>query len=157
MKTFDNKITLNLNGDAEINVKGIIAPIEYTEHNFHIDWNELANLQVAEPEKQHPTSVFQSFLSSELVSVGELWEIEETGVLELLRQLHPNPDIDVGVSRGARACLRAYNDQCADIVFRIHARFDLAEGWFTPSQFAGNLIIDSDWREDYFFPDVRAW
>ena len=25
------------------------------------------------------------------VSVGEVWQIEENGLLELLRQLHPNP------------------------------------------------------------------
>ena len=36
MKTFNNKITLNLNGDAEINVKALIAPIEYTQYNFSV-------------------------------------------------------------------------------------------------------------------------
>ena len=151
MKNFNNKITLNLDSDAEVNVKGIIAPIEYTEHNFHIDWDELANLQVAEPEKQHPTSVFQSFLPPTSVSVGECWEIKEAGALELLRQLQPNPDLDVGVSRGRWACLRAYNNQIAVVVFRIHARFDLAEGWLTPSQFAGTLIIDQIEKQVVFF------
>ena len=34
MKTFDNKITLNLNGDAEINVKAFIVPIKYTIQLF---------------------------------------------------------------------------------------------------------------------------
>ena len=29
MKTFNNKITLNLDSDAEVNVKGFIAPIEH--------------------------------------------------------------------------------------------------------------------------------
>ena len=146
-----NKITLNLDGDSEISVTGFIAPIEYTEHNFHIDWDELANLRVAEPEKQHPTSVFQPFLPPKSVLVGECWEIEEIGVFELLRQFHPNPDMDVGVSRGAWACLRAYNDEIADIAFRIHAKFDLTEGRFTPSQFAGNLIIDRIEEKITFF------
>ena len=52
VKTFDNKIALNLDSNAEASVKGFIAPIEYTQRNYHVDWDELANLSVAEPEKQ---------------------------------------------------------------------------------------------------------
>ncbi len=142
MKSPLNKITLDLDSDIEVSVKGFIAPIEYTQHDFHAKWDMLANLQVAEPEKQYQVSVFQSFLPSKSVSVGELWQIEEEGVLELLRQLHPNPTLDMHDSRGLWACLRAYNDEIADVVFRIHAEFDLVEGRFTPSQFAGHLIIN---------------
>ena len=54
METTQHKITLTLDGDAEINVKGFIAPIEYTQYNFHVEWDELANFRVAEPEKQYP-------------------------------------------------------------------------------------------------------
>ena len=146
METLQNKIPLNLDGNAEVNVKGFIAPIEYTQYNFHVEWDELANLRVAEPEKQYPASVFQAFLPSEPVSVGECWEIQEEGALTLLRQLHPNPrlklTIDSGDSYGLWACLRAYNDGLAEIVFRIHAEFVMARGKFTPSQFAGHLVID---------------
>ena len=143
MKTFNNKITLNLDSDAEVSVKGFIAPIEHTLSNFHVEWPALANLRVAEPEKQHHVSVFQAFLPDEPVSVGECWQIEEAGVMELLRQLNPEPNLDMhSDSRGSWACLRAYNDTFADIRFRIHAQFKLEDGWFTPSQFAGNLIID---------------
>lgn len=146
MKTLSDKITLNLNDDAEVNVKGFIAPIEYTQYNFHVEWDELVNFRVAEPEKQYPTSVFRAFLPSESVSVGEYWEIEGESVLTLLKQLHPNPrlklTIDSGDSRGLWACLRAYNDNLAEIVFRIHAEFIMERGKFTPSQFAGHLVID---------------
>ena len=146
MKTLRNKITLNLNRDAEVNIKGFIAPIEYTQYNSHVKWDELANFRVAEPEKQYLASVFQAFLPSEPVSVGECWQIDETGALELLRQLHPNPSLDLhinnGDSYGLWACLRAYNDAFAEILFRIHAEFVLENGWFTPSQFTGHLVID---------------
>ena len=146
MKTFNNKITLNLDGNAEVSVKAFIAPIEHTLSNFHVEWDALANLRVAEPEKRHPISVFQSFLPKESVSVGECWQIQESGVLALLRQLHTalnlNMDDDSGDSIGLWACLRAYNDRFADIAFRVHAEFKLEDGWLTPSQFAGNLIID---------------
>ena len=150
-----NKITINLDGDAEVLVKGFIAPIEKTLSNFHVKWDALANLCVAEPEKHHPASVFQVFLPNEPVAIGDLWEIEEASVLELLRQLHPNPNlamhINSGDSRGLWACLRAYNDRFADITFRIHAEFKLEGGWFTPSQFTGTLIIDRVERSVVFF------
>ncbi len=65
-------------------------------------------------------------------------------MLTLLRQLHPDPrlEMDAEDSQGLWACLRAYNDRFAEIQFRIHAEFKLKDGWFTPSQFKGNLIID---------------
>ena len=61
METLENKIMLNLDGDIEVSVKAFIAPIEYTINNFHAEWDALANLRVAEPEKYHSTSVFQIF------------------------------------------------------------------------------------------------
>ena len=146
MKTLQDQITLNLNDDAEVNVKGFIAPIEYTQYNFHVVWDELANFRVAEPEKQYPTSVFQAFLPLEPVLVSECWEIQEEGALTLLKQLHPNPSLDLhinnGDSFGLWACLRAYNDEFVEILFRIHAEFVMENGWFTPSQFTGHLVID---------------
>lgn len=146
MKTLQNQIILNLNDDAEVNVNGFIAPIEYTQYNFHVKWDELANFRVAEPEKQHPTSVFQAFLPLEAVSVGGCWQIQAEGALTLLRQLHPNPSLDLhinnGDSFGLWACLRAYNNEFAEILFRIHAEFVMENGWFTPSQFTGHLVID---------------
>ena len=65
MKTLSDKIMLNLDGDVEVSIKGFIAPIEYTQRNYHVDWDELANLKAAEPEKQYPASIFQAFLPSE--------------------------------------------------------------------------------------------
>ncbi|RKU23639.1 hypothetical protein C6503_02685 [Candidatus Poribacteria bacterium] len=151
----NNKITLNLTDTSEISVKGYIAPIENTGSNFHVEWDALANLRVAEPEKQHPTSVFQSFLPNKPVAVGELWALDVRGVLALLKQLHPKPNlfmhINAGDSYGLWGCLRAYNEQYADIVFRIHAEFRLEDGWFTPSQFTGHLVIDRNREKVAFF------
>lgn len=155
METPPNKITLNLKNDEKVSVKGFVAPIEYTLSHFHIEWDALANLHVTEPEKEHPTSIFQSFLPTKAVSIGECWQIEEEGVMELLQQLNPEPNLDMemdnGDSYGLWACLRAYNDRFADIQFRIHADFKLEDGWFTPSQFKGNLIIDRIEEKIAFF------
>lgn len=142
----NNKITLNLDDTSEVLVKGFIAPVEESLSDTFKQWDELVNLRVAEPEKQHSTSVFQAFLPKNPVSVGDLWVPDMMNVVPLLKQLHPNPNfflhINAGDSFGLWACLRAYNEQYADIVFRIHAEFKLENGWFTPSQFTGHLVID---------------
>ena len=146
MKTSQNKINLNLSIDTEISIKGNIAPIEYSQYDFHLKWDELENLRVVEPEKQYSLSIFNSFLPKQSASVGDTWEIQHDGVIELIKQLHPKPNLDMhinsGDSNGLWACLQAYNDDFADIAFRIHAEFRLKAGWFTPSQFTGHLIID---------------
>ena len=151
----NNKITLKLDNTSEILVKGFIAPIGDAVSNNFKDWDALTNLRVAEPEKRYPASVFQSFLPNKPVSVGELWVPDMTGIVTLLKQLHPNPNlsmhINAGDSLGLWACLRAYNEQYADIVFRIHAEFAFEDGWFTPSQFTGHLVIDRVKRKIAFF------
>ena len=158
MKTLSNKITINLAGDADVLVKAFIAPIEHTAGNFHRKWNALANLRAAESEKQYSTPVFRDFLPAEAVSVGECWEIKQASVQQLLKQLHPKPSLEMRVemygieeAKGLWACLRAYNDQFVHIVFRIHAEFALTDGWFTPSQFAGHLVIDRTQETIVFF------
>lgn len=144
--SINGKIVLNIDGDAKVPVKGSIAPIEHTQSNYHVEfeWDELANLRVAAPEKAYSASVFRAFLPDEAVSVGNPWQIKEAGVLELLQQLHPHPRLDMRGygDPGLWACLRAYTDEFADIVFRIHTEFKLGDGWFTPSQFTGHLIIN---------------
>lgn len=138
-----------------VSINGFITPIEHTLSQFHIEWDALANLKVVEPVKEYASSVFQSFLPPETVSVGECWKVEESGVLKLLRQLNPEPNlkmrIDSGDSNGLWACLRAYNNQYADIAFRIHAEFKLDSGFLTPSQFTGNLIVDRLENQIVFF------
>ena len=155
MGKLKNKINLNLNDDATVLLKGFIAPIEDMNPNFHEEWDALANMRVAEPEKEYPTSVFRAFLPNKPVSVGDSWQIDDQGAHALLNQLQPNTNLDMhinaGDSSGLWACLRAYNDEFADITFRLHATLALEDGWFTPSQFAGHLVIDRIKKSVAFF------
>ena len=101
MKTLPNTITLNLDGDAEVPVTGFIAPIEHMNPNFHEEWDALANMRVAEPEKAYATSVFRAFLPDKSVAVGDYWQIDDQGAFTLLNQLQPNPNLDMHIN----ACL----------------------------------------------------
>lgn len=150
-----NKITMKLDSSPKILLKGNIAPIGDAISDSFKDWETLKNLQAVESEKLHTTSVFQDFLPNKPVSVGELWRINSKGIITLLKQLHPKPNltlhINAGDSLGLWAALRAYNDEYADIVFRIHAEFILNDGWFTPSQFTGHLLINRNENKVEFF------
>uniref|UniRef100_A0A3Q1F5A9 Selenoprotein N n=1 Tax=Acanthochromis polyacanthus TaxID=80966 RepID=A0A3Q1F5A9_9TELE len=68
----------------------------------------------------------------------------------LLSMFHPRPFIKSRFApQGAVACIRASNDFYYDIVFRIHAEFQLNDVpdfpfWFTPGQFTGNIVLSKD-------------
>lgn len=75
----------------------------------------------------------------------------------LLSMFHPRPFLLTRFGpHGAVACVRAYNDQYLDIVFRMHAEFQLNEPplqpfWFTPAYFSGNLIINRNATSVLYF------
>lgn len=66
----------------------------------------------------------------------------------LLTMFHDRPFIYSRFEpEGAIACVRASNENYLDIVFRIHAEFQLNEPpfhpfWFTPAQFTGHVTLD---------------
>lgn len=73
-------------------------------------------------------------------------------VHRLLSMFHPRPFLMMRFGpQGSLACVRAYNKHYIDIVFRIHAEFQLNEAprypfWFTPAQFTGNLVVSRDFK-----------
>lgn len=143
------KIHLELKAPDPILVNASIAPIEFTTGGFHVDWETLATLREVEPRRNYPISTFRGFLPTEAVAVGEYWEIDDESTLQLLKQLAENPSLQLWVNDeiGRWATLRAYSEDYAEIVFRIHAAFELIDGFFTPSQFAGSLVIDRHLEE----------
>uniref|UniRef100_A0A3Q3WLV8 Uncharacterized protein n=1 Tax=Mola mola TaxID=94237 RepID=A0A3Q3WLV8_MOLML len=74
----------------------------------------------------------------------------EVLIHSLLSMFHPRPFIKSRFApQGAIACIRASNDFYYDIVFRIHAEFQLNDVpnfpfWFTPGQFTGNIVLSKD-------------
>ena len=138
------KIHLELNGPEPIVVNASIPPITFTTAGFHVDWKPLATLKEVESRRNYPASTFQGFLPQTAVSVGEHWKIDPVSALQLLMQLAEEPQLELRSLEGSGqwASLRAYNDDYAEIVFRIHTAFAFKDGMFTPSQLAGSLIID---------------
>lgn len=69
---------------------------------------------------------------------------------KLLSMFHPRPFLLTRFGpQGTVACVRAESKDYLDIVFRIHAEFQLNEPpllpfWFTPAQFLGNIVIKKD-------------
>uniref|UniRef100_A0AAY3ZTP9 Selenoprotein N n=1 Tax=Denticeps clupeoides TaxID=299321 RepID=A0AAY3ZTP9_9TELE len=75
---------------------------------------------------------------------------KEVLIHSLLSMFHPRPFVKSRFApQGAVACIRAISDFYYDIVFRIHAEFQLNEVpnfpfWFTPGQFTGNVVLSRD-------------
>ncbi len=147
------KIQLELNGPEPIAVTASIPPITFATAGFHVDWESLATLREVEPQRDYPASTFRGFLPKKAVSVGERWKIDPESALQLLKQLAEEPQLELWNHEGIGqwASLRAYNDNYAEIVFRIHTVFMFKDGRFTPSQLAGTLIIDRRLEELIYF------
>ena len=138
------KIQLELNSPDPIAVNASIPPITFTTAGFHVDWEPLATMREVEPQKSYSVSTFRGFLPKKPVSVGEHWKINPASALQLLKQFAEEPQLELWNDDGGGqwASLRGFNDNYAEIVFRIHTAFAFKDGMFTPSQFAGSLIID---------------
>uniref|UniRef100_S4RML1 Selenoprotein N n=1 Tax=Petromyzon marinus TaxID=7757 RepID=S4RML1_PETMA len=75
---------------------------------------------------------------------------KEIIIFKLLSMFHPRPFVKSRFApQGSVACIRAQSDMYYDIVFRVHAEFQLNEPpafpfWFTPAQFTGHVTIARD-------------
>lgn len=127
------------------------------------------------PQINLPTKSFHGFLPKDPVSVkiGEMWDLipvkkndfyenlsnnryqppdlndeQEIVVFKILQMFHKNVFLNPRFPpKGISLILRAQNDEYFDILFRIHAEFQLNEPpyfpfWFTPASFMGRLVIN---------------
>ena len=126
------------------------------------------NLSPAHASREYEIDAFKVFFPKGTVPVGRVWKLDVKAVIPFLQQFHPgatgemhiNPGGDAAIeilgrrivlikvgleSEGAFACLRALSPTYAEIVFRIHAEFQLdkkVRAYFTPAQFTGRLILN---------------
>lgn len=116
-------------------------------------------LRVSVPTKTYTSRDFSRFLPAEgFGAVGQMWALDQDKVADFLKQFHPSPSMRL-VAKGRRAgpdgafaILRAVSPSHLDILFRIHAEFDVrpesldpnsrAEAWYSPACFLGRLVID---------------
>jgi hypothetical protein len=118
----------------------------------------LFRLEVAVPKKSYTERDFSGFLPAEKsATVGQLWALDPDRVAVFLKQFHPAPSLRL-ISEGKRpgpdgafAILRAVSPSHLDVIFRIHAQFDLlpkpsrlplSEVTYTPASFLGRLVLN---------------
>lgn len=155
----------------DLNIHGVFGS--------HTVWKSLRNWTTPTmTEKSFNTIDFSTFLPPlKKPELGQAWRIHDPPdfdyknnrffppvphprvalLSEMLRMFHPRPFMDIRFKpRGTVAVVRAQNDQFFDIAFRFHAEFQISEPpnlpfWFTPAQFAGNLVISRDGRHIEYF------
>jgi hypothetical protein len=140
------KVRLDIADAARLEIKAYWEPIKESGSNFHKNWDELRSLRPASDALTYSGADFRALLPGSPLAVGDTWEPNQDGLLKFLRQLHPRATLKLhinnGDSLGAYAILRACDERFADVLIRTHAEFVLKEGFFTPGQMAGRLVID---------------
>lgn len=117
------------------------------------------DLKLARERQTYTPRELSAFMPAEVGQVGQIWTLDVEKVRELLKQFHPRPSMSLQAKGrragpdGAFGLLRAVTPQYLDIVFRIHAEFDLMpqewnspiplDGiWYTPAYLAGRMLVD---------------
>jgi hypothetical protein len=131
------------------------AYCEPSTSSFAQAWPELRDFQPVEAVHAYPGSDFAALLPPGPVRLGQTWRLDTAGCVKFLKQFHE------GATKGTRgngdspegglAILARYNDQFAVILARFHGRFVLNQGWLTPGQFRGTLVLDRTSGEVKFF------
>jgi hypothetical protein len=116
------------------------------------------NVKPAVPTYSYSERDFSAFLPPENVStVGKAWAVDIDAATVFLKQFHPSVSTHYGsVGRrpgpdGTYALLRGLSPSHVDVVFRVHAQFDLLppssdipalNAWYTPAYFLGRLVVN---------------
>ena len=143
-KAASQSVEIRINDSQRIQLKAKIDPVALVVQESHKGWYTLDTLRAAQETKEYASSALRPVLPDAPVSVGDSWKIKPS-VVELLKQLHEGASLDLHINdqtKGGWAILRAMNAQWVEIRFRLHGQFVLEDGWLTPSQFSGRVVIN---------------
>lgn len=155
-----------LHGQTRLAVEAHWSPLgegrdRLEEHVPESVYRLFRELAPAAPQETYTERELSAFMPETLPAVGDVWELRPDDMARILRQFHPRPSLNlVALGRragpnGAFATLRAVSPEYLDIVFRLHAEFDIAQNmWLTPACFLGRMIVD---RESGVVSCFRMW
>ena len=114
----------------------------------------------AVPTRSYSERDFSPLLPPENVkTAGQVWALDPDKAAVFLKQFHPSVSTHVASAGrrpgpdGAFAVLRAVSPSRLEIVFRVHAEFDLAStptdlpllhAWYSPACFLGQVVVNRD-------------
>ena len=141
--------------------------VMHSQQNFRSFLPQIDSLEVGMPYRL-VSSMFGED-QEEIFNSNRYHAPEPTGreilLFKLLQQFHHNVFLQNRFGpRGGVAIIRAKAGSIVDIVFRIHAEYQLNEHpqlpfWFTPAHFAGSLLFDTDTnrvlRFELYLPTLR--
>lgn len=106
----------------------------------------LRNLSPAELSRRYQGEQLRFLLPPGKVKVGQTWPVPEQEAATFLKQFHPKVIASMNFDgSGAHAVLRAHSPQRLDILFRVHAQFEVADRlYFSPAEFAGRLVLERE-------------
>ena len=141
------KVSLRVSPTAELKVAASWDRIAEYSMDIHERFPSYFKYVPAEPERTYRGEEFAAFLPSEPVALGEIWPLDMERVIGFWHQFDPSARTRLHHGRtgeGGFACLRAYDDAEAEVIFRTHGEFALDEGHvaYTPGQLSGRLVLD---------------
>jgi len=161
-------------GRTRLEVTAQWTPVGKGRDQLHVSLNPMlyswfTELRPARPRQIYTERDFSAFLPSpgghpqdvmgEVRQLGDLWTLDADKMAGILKQFHSRPKMHlVAPGRragpdGAFAILRAVSPAYLDILFRIHAEFDLTpedwpagvptiHAWYTPAYFSGHVLLN---------------
>ncbi len=152
---------LHRHAQTEVNAYWVPPNVDHLDPRAPIEVRELYRyVSAAIPTKSYSERDFSGFLPPENVTtVGQLWALDPERAAVFLKQFHPAVSTHVASEGrrpgpdGAFAMLRGVSPSHLDIVFRVHAEFDLLpkpteipafNAWYSPACFLGRLVVNRD-------------
>jgi hypothetical protein len=128
----------------EMELTAYWEPFGESKYGFAESWETLKNLRPHQAVRAATADELSVFLPPAGAKLGDVWELDGARCSALLKQLHPGatPTLHHFGPNGSYGCLAAENENYRLVRTRAHAEFEFPDGWFTPSQFAGEIVVD---------------